>query len=175
MIEVFIQSHIVTPPSFQIFPPFMVCAYFHHLLSLPLTTDQKKSPELHGREAPPIGNVFQLQLLILLALGVEIDAVDVPRDLVEADVVEAFEAGARDLAHAVVGHEEGFLPAHEDVLALGKVLVVEVGLLGLLGERPPRGEARPVLHVRLVGGAPRGVPRLEGVFGADDLAFEVSG
>lgn len=105
----------------------------------------------------------------------EVDAVDVARHLVEADVVEAFEAGAGDLAHAVVGHEEGFLPAHEDVLALGGVLEVEVGLLGLLREGPPGGEAGPVLHVGLVGGAPGGVAGLEGVFRTNDFAFEKGG
>lgn len=119
--------------------------------------------------------MLQLQLLKLLTLRMEVDAVDIARDLVEADVVEALEAGARDLAHAVVGHEEGFLPAHEDVLALGGILEVEVGLLGLFGEGPPGGEAGPVLHVGLVGGAPGGVARLEGIFGADDFAFEEGG
>ena len=53
-----------------------------------------------------------------------------PLDLVEANVVKSFKTSAHDLAHAVVRNEEGLLPAHEDVLALQPVLVVEVGFLG---------------------------------------------
>ena len=105
----------------------------------------------------------------------EINPTNSPIDLIETDIVKPLEAGAQDLAHPVVGHQEGFLPAHEDVFALRKVLVVEVWLLRLVFEGPPGGEARPVLHVGLVGGAPGGVPRLEGVLSADDLALEVGG
>lgn len=103
----------------------------------------------------------------------EVNAADGAGHLVEADVIEALEAGAGDGPDAVVGHEEILLPAHEDVLALGKVLVVEVGLLRLLGQRPPGGELRPVLHVGFLGRAPGFVLGLEGVLGADDFAFEV--
>lgn len=105
----------------------------------------------------------------------KINPADIARDLIEADVIKPFEAGARDLAHAMVGHEEGFLPAHEDVFALHGVVVVEVWFLGLFGHGSPGGEAGPVLHVGFVGGTPGGVARLEGVFGADDFAGEVGG
>lgn len=105
----------------------------------------------------------------------KVDPAHGPRHLVETDIVKALEAGAHNLAHAVVGHEKRFLPAHEDVFALRVVLVLEIWLLGLFGQGAPGGEAAPVLHVGLVGGAPGGVAGLEGVFGADDLAFEVGG
>ena len=105
----------------------------------------------------------------------KVNATDSAGDLVEADVVEALEAGAGNGPDAVVRHEEILLPAHEDVLALRKVLVVEVGLLGLLGQRPPGGELRPMLHVGFLGRAPGFVLGLEGVLGADDFAFEVGG
>ncbi len=105
----------------------------------------------------------------------KIDATNSTSDLVEADVVKPLEAGAGDGADAVVRHEEVLLPAHEDVLALGEVLVVEIGLFRLLGQRPPGGELRPVLHVGFLRRAPGFVLGLEGVLGADDLAFEVGG
>ena len=103
----------------------------------------------------------------------EVDPADGAVDLVEADVVEALEAGADDVAHAVVRDQEGFLPAHEDVLALVEVLVLELRVAGLLAQGPEGGEARPVLHVGPLRRAPFLVVRAEGVFGPDDLAFEV--
>ena len=105
----------------------------------------------------------------------EVDAADGAGALVEADVVEALEAGARDGRDLVVRHEEVFLPPHEEVFALGKVLEGEAGGFGLFAEGPPRGEAVPVLHVDLLRGAPFGVCGLEGVLVADDLAFKVGG
>ena len=65
----------------------------------------------------------------LLTPSMKVDAVDISLGLVEADVVEALEAGALDALDAVVGHEEPFLPAHEDVglgppAGVGGVVVV---------------------------------------------------
>ena len=105
----------------------------------------------------------------------EINPTNSPMHLVEADIIKPLEARARDLSYAMVRHQKVLLPAHEDVLALRPILAVEVGPLGLVLERPPGREARPVLHVGFVGGSPRGVACLEGVFAADDLAFEVGG
>lgn len=51
-------------------------------------------PKLHRGHTTPIINMFQLQLLILLALRMEIYPGDGPHDLVEADVVEALKAGS---------------------------------------------------------------------------------
>lgn len=67
---------------------------------------------------------------LLLAFRMKVYPAHRPLDLVEADVVEPLETGAHDLAHAVVRHKEGLFPAHEDVLTLQAVFVVEVGLLG---------------------------------------------
>lgn len=117
--------------------------------------------------------MLQLQLLKLLTLGMEINPTDIAADLIEADIIKAFETRAVDLAHAVVGDQEGFFPAHEDVFALRKILVVEIGFFGLLAQLPPRGKPVPVLHVGFVGCAPGGVAGLEGVFGADYFAVEV--
>lgn len=96
-----------------------------------------------------------------------------PIDLVETDVIKPLEAGPTNLPHPVVRDEERLLPAHEHVLALREVLVVEIRFLGSVLEGPPGGEASPVLHIRLVGGTPGGVAGLERVFPADDFAFEV--
>lgn len=133
-----------------------------------------RSTELDCAEAAIIPDVGELELLEFLTFCMEVDPAHGPVDLVEADVVEALEAGADDVAHAVVGDQERLFPAHEDVFALVEVRVVEFGVLGLLSEGPEGGEARPVLHVGSVRGAPFFVVSAEGVFGADDLAFEVS-
>ena len=58
---------------------------------------------------------------LLLAFGVEIYPAHLALPLVEANVVKPFETGAVEGGHAVVGHEEVLLPAHEDVLALREV------------------------------------------------------
>jgi len=55
----------------------------------------------------------------------KIDATDTSRTLVEADVVEAFEARARNGLDFVVRNQEVFLPSHEQVLFLCKVLECE--------------------------------------------------
>jgi hypothetical protein len=73
----------------------------------------------------------------------------------------------------MVREEEVFLPAHEDVLALRDVRDVEVALAGLSLEGTEGLELGPVLEVDLVGRAPVFVLGEEGVFGADDFAFEV--
>lgn len=48
--------------------------------------------------------MFKLELLIFLALRMEINPRDRPHHLVEADVVEALKAGSRDTLDAVVRH-----------------------------------------------------------------------
>jgi hypothetical protein len=91
--------------------------------------------------ASKVLDVFQLELLepsdgvsaflyrgrdggwdLLLALSVEVDALDATRDLVEADVVEALKARSAYCPDAVVWHEEVFFPSHEQVLLLHPVL-----------------------------------------------------
>ena len=119
--------------------------------------------------------MLQIQLLILLALRVEINPTDTPVNLIKTDVIEPFEAGARDRLDAVVWHEEVFFPAHEDVLALLVVLERKRGRFGRFGQRSPGWEARPMLKVDFFRGAPGGVCGFEEVFGADDFAFEECG
>ena len=104
----------------------------------------------------------------------EIDSIDSARYLIKADIVESLEARTANLPHAVIWYQKFFFPAHEHVLAVCAVLIMEVGLLGLLRKRPPCGEACPVLHVFFVAGAPVLVTGLEGIFWTNDLAFEES-
>ena len=104
----------------------------------------------------------------------EIDSVDDACYLIEADIVESLEARTVNLSHAVIGHQEFLLPAHEHVFTVCAVLVMEIGLLSLLCERSPSGKTSPVLHVLLVTGAPVLVPGLEGIFWTNDLTLKES-
>lgn len=66
--------------------------------------------------------MFQLQPLKLFGFCMEVYAIDRPRNLVEADVIESLKTRSRYLLHPVVGYQEIFLPAHKYVLLLRKVL-----------------------------------------------------
>ena len=105
----------------------------------------------------------------------EINPTDTPINLIETNVIKALETRARDRLDAVVGYEEVFFPAHEDVLALLVVLEREGRRFGRFGQRAPGREARPVLQVDFFRGAPGGVGGFEEVFWADDFAFEECG
>lgn len=109
----------------------------------------------------------------LLTPAVEIDAADAPLLLVEADVVEAFEAGAIDSPHSMVGHQEVLLPAHEDVLLVVQVLNVHGSLPGVLSVRAECREFVPVIEIDLFVRTPAVVLREEIVLGPDDLTLKV--
>lgn len=108
----------------------------------------------------------------LLALRMKVYPADGPFHLVEADIVEPFEAGAGNSPHAMIRDKEVLLPPHEDVFPLGEVAVGEVGSFGLLSQRAPGRESGPVVHIGLLRRAPCLVPGLEGVLRSDDFAFE---
>ena len=74
--------------------------------------------------------MLQVQLLVLLTFGVEVDPTDTAIALVEANVIEALEARTRNRLHAVVGHKEVLFPAHKDMFALLVVLQRERGRFG---------------------------------------------
>lgn len=112
--------------------------------------------------------------LLLTIRRVKINSIDCARHLVEANVVKSLEACTIDLAHPVIWHQKLLFPAHKHVFTVCAVLIMEIGLLGLLCKRPPRGEARPVLHVLFVAGAPVIVTGLEGVLWTNNFAFEES-
>ena len=110
--------------------------------------------------------------LLLAVRRMEINSVDGARHLIEADVVESLKTCTIDLAHSVIWHQKLFLPAHEHILAVCAVLVMEVGLLSLLRKRSPSGKASPMLHVFLVASAPVLMPGLESILWTNDLTFK---
>lgn len=109
----------------------------------------------------------------LFTLGVKVDAADISIDLVEADVVEALEAGTGDCAHTVVGNEKVLLPAHKQGVARGIVAEVEVWPSRLAGERLPGRESIPMMHVDLFARSPLGMTCMECIFGANDFTFKI--
>jgi len=74
------------------------------ILSVPSPRSPERLSELESGKSAHVINVLQLQLLEFLALGMEIDSANRSLDLVEADIIEAFEARALDLANVVIGH-----------------------------------------------------------------------
>lgn len=133
------------------------------------------SPKLHSSNTTPILHMLQIQLLILLALRMEINPTNAPINLIKAYIVKSLETGARDCLDAVVWHQEVFFPAHKDVLALLVIFQCEGGRFRGFGKRAPGRESRPVLEVDFFRGAPGRMCGFEKVFGANDFAFEECG
>lgn len=109
---------------------------------------------------------------LLFAPRVKVYSTDGACALIEADVIESLETSAGNRFYFVVGNEKVFLPPHEKMLSLCKVLEGEAGRPGLLCERLPCREPSPMLHVYLFRRAPFGMCCLEGMFCADYLAFK---
>ena len=63
---------------------------------------------------------------LLFALSVIIYTRESTPLLVEAYIVEAFKASAGNGCDAMVRDQEIFLPSHEDMFSLGKVLVAKI-------------------------------------------------
>jgi len=167
-----------------------------HSWSIENIDDEKlaTSSEFDCRKTTSVIDVFKLELLVsgndgtlamtisldkvtgdghaLFTFSVEIDPADSSLHLVEANVVEPFEASTGYRPHPVIGYEEVFLPPHEDVLALREILVGEVRSLRLLSQRTPRRESSPVVHIGLLRRSPCFMACLEGVLCPDYLALE---
>lgn len=111
---------------------------------------------------------------LLLAVGMEVNSINSPSDLVEAYIIEALETRAADFTDTVIWYQEFLFPTHEHIFTIRAVLVVKVGLFRLFCQGPPSREACPVLHVFFVAGSPVIVTGLECVLGADYLAFKES-
>jgi hypothetical protein len=109
---------------------------------------------------------------LLRTVRVEVDSINGSCHLIEADIVETLKARAIDLPNAVIWYQELLLPPHEHVLAVGAILVVEVGLLCLFCQGPPGRETCPMLHVFFVAGAPVIVTCLKRILRPNDFAFE---
>lgn len=118
--------------------------------------------------------MLQFQLLIpIFALRVEVDAAYASCNLVEADIIEPFEASSRDLSNPVIRNEKVFLPPHKYVLSLRPVLIVKIGFFGLRLDRAVGWESAPVVVVSFLVCTPILVLRLECVFRSDEFAFEI--
>ncbi len=66
---------------------------------------------------------------LLFALCMKVDSTHLPRDLIEADVVEPFEARPRDCSYFMIRDQKILFPSHEKVLSLHEVLIREIWLL----------------------------------------------
>ena len=109
----------------------------------------------------------------LFALGVKVDAANFTLDLVEADVVEALEAGTCYGADSMIGDQEVFLPPHKDGFPLSGITNHDGTLSSLLLEWAEGGELGPVAQVNLAVCTPVFMLGVKAVFGPNDLAFKV--
>lgn len=158
---------------------------------MPNQNPEARLPKLHRTETPTIRHMLQLQLLepveyevspgrhrrvgahLLFALGVEVYPAHLPFHLVEADVVEAFEACASYRPNAMVGNQEMLLPSHKNVLSLRNVVDGHRALSCLFLEWPKGIELGPMAEIHLVIGAPVLVFSEKAILRANDLALEV--
>lgn len=109
----------------------------------------------------------------LFALRVKVDAADFTLNLVEANVVEALEAGACYGADSVIGDQEVFLPPHKDGFPLSGITNRDGSLPSLLLEWAEGGELGPVAQVNLAVCTPVFMLGVEVVFGSNDFALKV--
>jgi hypothetical protein len=87
---------------------------------------------------------------LLLTLCVEIYSANCSLNLVEADVIEAFEARTTDCSDSVIRYQEVFLPSHEYVVSLAHIWDVKVALLRRLLQWSESGKFSPMLEVDFV-------------------------
>lgn len=112
----------------------------------------------------------------LFAPRVKVYSTDRPLPHIEADVVEALEAGAADCPHAMVWHEEVLLPAHEDVFTLSQISHGHAGTLSNRGlVLSECRELAPVVDVDFFGRTPALVFGHKAIFATDNLALEECG
>lgn len=112
---------------------------------------------------------------LLFAFGVKIYSANLSLDLVETDVVEAFERGAGDCSDTVVGNQEVLFPPHKDVVSLRKVGDGNWALASHLLIRPKGAKLGPVAEVDFGIGAPVIMLGEEVVLGTNDFSLKVGG
>lgn len=115
------------------------------------------------------------RLVIPFALCMEVDTADASLNLIEADIVEPFEAGTGDRSNPVIRDKEILFPPHENMFALCKVAVCEIGPLGLFGKRFPGWKSGPVVYVCLFVCTPFFITSLKSVLGSNYFAFKECG
>ena len=101
-------------------------------------------------------------------------AANLTAHLVKADVIKALEARAVNGSHSMVGHQEVLLPSHKDVLALSRVLDVDLPpLKRLLDEGPEGGKVLPMTNINLVGRTPGRMLCNEAILWANYLSLKI--
>lgn len=117
----------------------------------------------------------EYSLVIPFALRMEVDTADASLNLIEANVVEPFEAGTGDRSNPVIRHEEILFPPHKNMFALRKVAVCKIGPLGLFRKRFPSRKSGPVVYVCLFVRTPFFITSLKSVLGSNYFTFKESG
>lgn len=122
----------------------------------------------HGHVISIGGNLLFIRLMVVIYPS------NAPLDLVETNVIKTLEARPGNLFYPMVRYQKFLFPAHEHVLAVCTVFVVEIcRFLCLFCKWPPRWETCPVFHVFSVRGPPIWMPSLEGVLRANYFPFEI--
>jgi hypothetical protein len=106
---------------------------------------------------------------------VEIYSANLSLDLVETDVVEAFERGPGDCSDAVVRNQEVFFPPHKDMVSLRKVSDGHWALPSHLLVWPKGAKLGPMAEIDFGIGAPVIMLGKEVILGTDDFPLKVGG
>jgi hypothetical protein len=130
---------------------------------------------VHCQQAASLNVEFKGFQNLLLALSMEVDALNTARNLVKANVVEALKARTTYRLDPMIRNQEVLLPAHKKVFFLHPVLCHEFRARRVFRERLVGRESSPVLSVDFLVGAPFRMLGYESVLASDDFAFEVGG
>lgn len=106
----------------------------------------------------------------------KIRALNRPRNLIKRNIVKPLKTRSINRPHPMIRHQKQLFPPHIDNPLLRVVADFVVAFLhcgGVVGCKVV--EDHPVREIPDVVGAPVGVLSLEGVFCADDFAFEEGG
>lgn len=103
----------------------------------------------------------------------EVDSLNCPVDLVEADVVKALETSPVDGSNTVVRDQKLLLPSHEDVIFLCHIPNVNAAPFGDLGVRFECEKLAPMRDIDPVICSPLWVLSEEAIMWANDFTFKI--
>lgn len=103
----------------------------------------------------------------------EVNPADLSLNLIETNVVEPLEAGARYCSYTVVGNQKVFLPSHEYVVVLGDIWEDDWAPRITLLKRSKCTEFTPVIHVCFEARTPVFMLSNKAVLRSDDFALKV--
>lgn len=103
----------------------------------------------------------------------KIDSAHFTLDLVKANIIEPFEAGACYRTDAVVWHQKVLFPAHEDSFSLSSIANSDGALASLLLEGTKSGEFGPVAQIDLAICTPVLVLGIEAVLGSNNFSLKI--